>query len=57
MVAQFMLHHPQWGPNTQSVIAGRSFHNQRIERLWRDLYSNCNLFFYNFLNFLRFLLY
>lgn len=49
-VAQFMLEHG--GPDTRSVIVGRSVHNQRIERLWRDLYSSCICLFYNF-NFLE----
>lgn len=26
---------------------GRSIHNQRIERLWRDLFTGCVSYFYN----------
>ena len=37
LVSQYMLRHPQRG----SFIAGRSVHNHRIERLWRDVFSSC----------------
>ena len=53
LVSQFMLEHPLRDPGRSSVIAGRSVHNQRIERLWRDLYSGCVSFFYNFFYFME----
>ena len=51
MVSLHMLQHPLRGPGRGSMITGRSVHNQRIERMCRDvfegvLYINYNLFYH-----------
>lgn len=46
-----MILHPQRGPEEGVLLL--EVDNQRIERLWRDLYSGCICFFYHFCHFLE----
>ena len=50
-IAQFMIE--KRGRERGSVITGKSTHNQRIERLWRDVFNGVLCFYYNLFYFME----
>ena len=52
-VAMYLLTHPLRGPGRSTVIVGKSVHNQRIERMWRDVYKGVLDFYHRFFNHLE----
>ena len=51
LVADFMI--AKRGPNRGSMLTGKSTHNQRIERLWRDVFTGVLSFYHPLFHFME----
>ena len=50
-IADFMI--ARRGEGRGSFLCGRSVHNQRIERLWRDVFSGCTILYYQLFQYME----
>ena len=52
-VSMFMLSYPLRGPNRGSILVGRCVHNQRVERMWRDVFQEVVRLYYSLFHYLE----
>ena len=50
-VADYIIAHQ--GKGRGSFLCGQSLHNQRIKRLWRDVYNGCTVLYYQLFNYME----
>ena len=52
-MVRYTFYHPSRGPIRGSLMSGKSVHNQRIERLWPDLYVGLACIHYEAFRYLK----